>query len=59
VLSPQSQLVLLARLHELAELQSQIVIATHSPILLAAWHPKNHRALKDRRPAERAVGGGR
>jgi predicted ATPase len=34
-LSPQSQLVLLARLHELAELQSQIVIATHSPILLA------------------------
>jgi predicted ATPase len=34
-LSPQSQLVLLARLHELPELQSQIVIATHSPILLA------------------------
>jgi predicted ATPase len=34
-LSPQGQLALLARLHELVAERSQLVIATHSPILLA------------------------
>ena len=39
-LSPQRQLVALARLHELVQDDSQFVIATHSPILMAypdAW----------------------
>ncbi len=39
-LSPQRQLTLLARLHQLVREQSQFVIATHSPILMAypdAW----------------------
>ncbi|NML34724.1 AAA family ATPase [Paraburkholderia antibiotica] len=39
-LSPQRQLVMLARLHQLVRQQSQFVIATHSPILMAypdAW----------------------
>ena len=39
-LSPQRQLAALARLHELAQQQSQFVIATHSPLLMAypdAW----------------------
>jgi predicted ATPase len=34
-LSPMRQLQMLSRLHELVRLQSQFVIATHSPILLA------------------------
>ena len=34
-LSPQRQLTVLARIHELACQESQFVIATHSPILLA------------------------
>jgi len=39
-LSPQRQLAVLARLHELAEQGAQFIIATHSPILMAypqAW----------------------
>ena len=39
-LSPQRQLAVLARLHELVRAGSQFVIATHSPILMAypdAW----------------------
>jgi predicted ATPase len=36
-LSPQSQIVLLLRIHDLAQQGAQWVIATHSPILLA--HP--------------------
>ena len=34
-LSPQRQLVMLSRLHQLVELDSQFIIATHSPILMA------------------------
>lgn len=34
-LSPQRQLVMLSRLHQLVELGSQFIIATHSPILMA------------------------
>lgn len=34
-LSPQRQLVLLSRLHQLVEDDSQFIIATHSPILMA------------------------
>lgn len=34
-LSPSRQLALLARLHQLVNLNSQFIIATHSPILLA------------------------
>ena len=34
-LSPQGQLILLRRLHELAEDGSQLIVATHSPILIA------------------------
>lgn len=34
-LSPQGQLTLLRRIHELAEDGSQLIIATHSPILVA------------------------
>ena len=34
-LSPQNQLVLLARIHQLARAGSQFLIATHSPILMA------------------------
>lgn len=34
-LSPQRQLAVLARLHQLAEAGSQFLIATHSPILMA------------------------
>ena len=34
-LSPQGQLALLRRIHELSEAGSQLVIATHSPILVA------------------------
>ena len=39
-LSPQRQLAMLARLHQLVQSRSQFVIATHSPILMAypdAW----------------------
>lgn len=34
-LSPQRQLAMLCRLHDLVEQQSQFIIATHSPILMA------------------------
>lgn len=34
-LSPQNQLALLARIHQLAEEGSQFIIATHSPVLMA------------------------
>jgi predicted ATPase len=34
-LSPQRQLAVLARIHQLVEMQSQFIIATHSPILMA------------------------
>jgi predicted ATPase len=34
-LSPQRQLAALVRIHDLVQLQSQFIIATHSPILLA------------------------
>lgn len=34
-LSPQRQLAVLARIHDLVEAQSQFIIATHSPILMA------------------------
>ncbi len=34
-LSPQNQMALLVRLHDCAESSSQIIMATHSPILLA------------------------
>lgn len=34
-LSPSRQMALLVRLHQLAQMQSQFVIATHSPILLS------------------------
>jgi len=34
-LSPQRQLALLARIHELVQARSQFIIATHSPILMA------------------------
>ena len=37
-LSPQGQLTLLRRIHELTEQGSQFVIATHSPILVAFPH---------------------
>jgi predicted ATPase len=39
-LSPQRQLAVLSRLHDLVKEESQFVIATHSPILMAypdAW----------------------
>lgn len=39
-LSPQRQLALLSRIHELANDDSQFIITTHSPILMAypnAW----------------------
>ncbi len=34
-LSPQNQLALLSRIHQLVGLKSQFIIATHSPILMA------------------------
>lgn len=34
-LSPQRQLAVLSRIHDLVEAQSQFIIATHSPILMA------------------------
>ena len=34
-LSPQSQLALIAMIHDMVERDAQFVIATHSPILLA------------------------
>lgn len=34
-LSPQNQLTLLSRIHQLVQLNSQFIIATHSPILMA------------------------
>jgi predicted ATPase len=34
-LSPTRQLAMLARMHELVGLDSQFIIATHSPILMA------------------------
>lgn len=37
-LSPQRQLAVLARMHDLVQEESQFVIATHSPILMA--YPK-------------------
>ncbi|HYP07066.1 MAG TPA: AAA family ATPase, partial [Bryobacteraceae bacterium] len=39
-LSPMRQLQLLTRLHELVKMDSQFVIATHSPILLAYPHAR-------------------
>lgn len=39
-LSPQRQLAALARLHDLVQQQSQFIIATHSPILMA--YPSAH-----------------
>ncbi len=39
-LSPQRQLALLVRLHELVQQNSQFIIATHSPILLSYPHAK-------------------
>jgi predicted ATPase len=42
-LSPQRQLALLVRMHELVQQGSQFVVATHAPILMAypgadVWH---------------------
>lgn len=37
-LSPQRQLTLLARIHELVQQNCQLIIATHSPILIAYPH---------------------
>ena len=34
-LSPQNQLALLCRIHSLAQMGSQFLIATHSPLLMA------------------------
>jgi predicted ATPase len=45
-LSPQRQLALLARIHQLVEAGSQFVISTHSPLLLA--YPKAKILLLDR-----------
>lgn len=39
-LSPTRQLAVLARIHELVQADSQFIIATHSPILLAYPHAK-------------------
>lgn len=39
-LSPQRQLAFLVRLHELVQAGSQLVIATHSPIILAYPHAR-------------------
>lgn len=39
-LSPSRQLVAMRAIHELVDMQSQFVIATHSPILLAYPHAK-------------------
>lgn len=39
-LSPTRQLALIARLHQLVELRSQFIIATHSPMLMA--YPNAH-----------------
>jgi predicted ATPase len=39
-LSPTRQLAMIVRIHELVQMRSQLVIATHSPILMAypnAW----------------------
>jgi predicted ATPase len=45
-LSPQRQLALLVRLHQLVQSGSQLVISTHSPILLA--YPRSTIYLLDR-----------
>ncbi len=34
-LSPARQMAMLSRIHDLVNLQSQFIIATHSPIILA------------------------
>lgn len=39
-LSPQRQLAMIARLHQLVQSRSQLVIATHSPLLMA--YPHSH-----------------
>ena len=39
-LSPTRQLALLRRIHELVEVDSQFIIATHSPILMSYLHAK-------------------
>ncbi len=39
-LSPMRQMTMLARIHELVEADSQFVIATHSPILMAYPHAR-------------------
>jgi predicted ATPase len=46
-LSPQRQLMFLARLHELVRAQSQFVIATHSPIILAYPHAQIYEVGPD------------
>jgi predicted ATPase len=49
-LSPQSQLALIAMMHEMIGQQSQFIIATHSPILLA--YPGARIITFDRTPVE-------
>lgn len=39
-LSPSRQLALLSRIHQLVEADSQLIIATHSPLLMAYPHAK-------------------
>lgn len=46
-LSPNRQLTALATLHQLVEKQSQFIIATHSPILLAYPHSKIYQLGPD------------
>lgn len=46
-LSPQKQMAFLIRLHELVQKNSQFIIATHSPILLAYPHAKIIELWKD------------
>jgi predicted ATPase len=46
-LSPQRQLAFLTRLHELVRQRSQVVIATHSPILMAYPHARLLRLGED------------
>ena len=46
-LSPLSQLMMMARIHELAELRSQFIIATHSPILMGYPGAEIYRLSSD------------
>ena len=46
-LSPQRQLAFLTRLHDLVRQRSQVVIATHSPILMAYPHARLLRLGED------------